>query len=600
MRAALILLALAAASSAFSIDSYFTQAAVQKDGSLDVYENINFTLEKEYSEGFRSIRREDYASLDNLDVHYVKVNGQDVPSMKQQNGDKAEIVWEKTYAGQNNVELSYTLKDRAQLYNDFARVCFEHYGAGWSVPAGVFESRMSLPEAARGKDMHFEAYSAKNGTAFIDDLDVVIRMTDVPPGNYVGGCYLYDKGALSTGHVVHASALQILQHERESYGSEKIIAPEGRGSMALYCLPLGLLSAIAAAVVFFTKRSLPKKPENILPPDDEEPAIVSALVRNEVKQPEMLAAAILSLINRGAIDIVELEKKGETSAGAKRERTILMLRRRPGGLKRYETAILDMLFPGETKEADLDSLAASYDAMKTKEEAEKSPVAQNMDIFANEIDGILKARGMTELKDLKTGKNAGLIGIGMMGLFFSCALVLTAVPFLMYSLAAGDYFGAGGSIVAMLLFFPSAAYLVYYYNVRPTIPKGFEDEYAEWDAFARAAKASRLKEYPPSSAVIWGEILVYATALGLADKVKRHMSELDSLTAGRLAEMDTIRDSSVRFYSSAWAIRNLRRYGNRHGPEARHGGFSSRSSGGWSHGGGGGFGSHSSGGGGFR
>ncbi|MEW6035794.1 MAG: DUF2207 domain-containing protein [Candidatus Micrarchaeota archaeon] len=600
MRAAFILLALAAVSFAFSIDSYFTHAAVQQDGSLDVYENINFTLEKEYGEGFRSIRSEDYGSLGNLDVRYVRVNGQDVPFTKQQNGDKAEIVWKRTYEGQNNVELSYTLRGRAQIYNDFAKVCFEHYGAGWSVQAGSFESRMSLPEAARGKDMHFEVYSAKNGTAYIDDLDVVIEMKDVPPGNYVGGCYLYDKGALSTQNVVNASALQILKDEREAYGSETIIAPEDRSSVALCCLPLGVLSAVAAAAVFFTKSSVPKKPENIIPPDSEEPAAVSALVRNEVKQPEMLAAAILSLINSGAIDIVELEKRGETSAEARRERTVLILKRRPEGLKRYETAILDMLFPAGTSEVDLDALAASYDAMKTREEADKTPVAQNMDIFANEIDGILRTKGMTELKDLRTGKNAGLVGIGMMGLFFSCALVLTAAPFIMYGLAAGDYLEAGGAILAMLLFFPSAAYLVYHYNVRPTIPKGLEEEYASWDAFARAAKASRLREYPPSSALIWGGILVYATALGLADKVKRHMSELDVLTAGRLAGMEAIRDSSVRFYSSAWALRNLRRYGTRHGPGSRHGGFSSRSSGGWSHGGGGGFSSRSSGGGGFR
>ena len=127
------------------------------------------------------------------------------------------------------------------------------------------------------------------------------------------------------------------------------------------------------------------------------------------------------------------------------------------------------------------------------------------------------------------------------------------------------------------------------------------DEYSKWDAFARAIKSSRLKEYPPSSAVIWGEILVYATALEMAEKVKKNFSELDAVTSKRLESLDVVRRSSYRYYDSAIGLYYLKTYGNRSGPVIRsHGGFSSSSSGGWSSGGGGGFSGGSSGGGGFR
>lgn len=111
---------------------------------------------------------------------------------------------------------------------------------------------------------------------------------------------------------------------------------------------------------------------------------------------------------------------------------------------------------------------------------------------------------------------------------------------------------------------------------------------------------------PPSSAVIWGEVLIYATALGIADKVEKHLSELDAFIVKRVKNLEKVRMSSYIFYSSAISLTNLAKHGNRSGPISKggggrsHGGFSSRSSGGWSSGGGGGFSSRSSGCGGFR
>jgi uncharacterized membrane protein len=601
---ALFLLVLAASAFPFSIDSYYTHATVQADGSIEVSENINFTLEQEYNEGFRTIRKEDFGTLDNIIVRSVKVNGGSVQYAKQLNGEgQAEIVWKKTYAGQNNVEIAYTLKDRAQLYNDFAKVCFEHYGAGWSVPASKFKSVMSLPEASRGKDMHFEVYSSKKGDARIDDLSVVIEMNDVPPGNYVGGCYLYDRGALHTLNLVNASALAILQDERKAYGSQTIVGPDGdaseQGSSACCCLPLGIFTAIAALYFLIKDMGLPRKPESILPPDNEEPAVVTAIVRNKLDDSDILASTILDLINRNCLDIVELEKKGETSAEVKREHTILFLKRRPDAPKPYETAVLDMLFPEGKKEVDLDQMAADYDAIKDKASAEKSPVARNIEIYTSEIEKILKAKGVWDIRNAADGRNGIAALLGFIGMLALCGTLFVNVQFVMTYLAAGNYLEVAGTALGTLLFFPALGYLMLHYR-KPSVPDNLRDEFGKWDAFARAVKSSRLKEYPPSSAVIWGEILVYATALGMADKVKRHMSELDAITAKRLENLEVVGVASRNYFTSAWALHNLKRYGDRSGPASSHGGFSSHSSGGWSSGGGGGFSSGSSGGGGFR
>ncbi len=591
---------LAGAAFSFSIDSYYSHATVLPNGDLEVQESINFTLEQAYNEGYRSIRKEDFGTLDNLVVQSVTVNGADVPYITQLNGDKAEIVWQKTYEGANDVELDYILKDRAQLYDDFAKICFEHYGANWAVPAAVFQSRMTLPEAARGKDMHYEVYSAKKGGVNVDDLSIVISINDVPPGNYVGGCYLYDKAALSTTNRVNGSALQILKDERKAYGSQETLAPEQPGSTTICCLPLAIFLGILAAYRFSQDRKIPKYPEDILPPDKEEPAVVAALVRNQVSEKNLLAACIIDLINRGILDIVELEKKGMgASATIERERTILMLRRRPSGLKPYEDAVIDMIFSGGGTQVDLDKMAEDFDKIKTRDEAEKTAIAKNVKIFTDEVTRILKENGVSDLRNKAQNKIGGVIGLGIFAAFIACATVGVVPGWFISYVASGNWFEAVGTLVSVAILLPAIAYLTIRY-FRPSVPEKMRDEYAKWDAFARAVASSRLKEYPPSFASIWGGVLVYATALDMADKVKKHFSELGVLAKGRLASLDRVTASSYVFYTSAWGVYNLKTYGSRYGAPSSHGGFSSASSGGWSSGGGGGFSGGSSGGGGFR
>ncbi|MEM4272404.1 MAG: DUF2207 domain-containing protein, partial [Candidatus Bilamarchaeaceae archaeon] len=186
----------------------------------------------------------------------------------------------------------------------------------------------------------------------------------------------------------------------------------------------------------------------------------------------------------------------------------------------------------------------------------------------------------------------------LFGLCFFASFAVGGFDFLGFLWETGDYLYLVAIIIGTFLAIGAAPAIIYFL-LQPEVPRGFESEYAQWDAFARAVKASSLKGEPPSSALIWGEILVYANALGLADKVKKHLSELNSLLAGRIERMDHVRRRTRRFYYSAIGVRNLSKYGRRSGPVSR-GGFSGRSSGGWSSHGGGGFSGGHSGGGGFR
>ncbi len=586
---------------AFSIDNYESDATVQPNGDLLVNERIFFTLEKQYNEGYRSIRPEDFGSLSNIVVHSIRLNGQDVDHHTQIYDGKGEIVWTETVAGENIVELSYTLKNRVELWDDYAKVCFEHYGANWAVPAAKFASTMALPEASRGKDMHFEVYSEKKGEAYIDDLTIVIEMNDVPSGNYIGGCYLFAKDSVTTTNTVEGSALEVLADEREAYGSESIVSPMDAFPCAPCCLPVFLILLAIAGYLAHKRPKIEELRETMIPPYKEFPIVVSTLMRGTYAEKEILAATILELINKGIIDIMELEKKGYTGQKIKRERTILFLKTTSKKLAPHEKTVIDLLFDeGKKKEVDLDALAKEFKHIQKKSEAKKTIIPKKMDEFVKQIKEILKKQKLYKHSESRKKNTQIITTVAMFlllfGAFLGVPLIFGAIDLIPYLFAIGDYLYAAYIIISGIGALLAIAAIYYFYTL-PKIPKDWEKKYAQWNTFFNAVKSSSLKEEPPSAALIWGEVLVYATALGIADKVNQHLSELDTLLATRIRKLESVRTSTYVLYASAWGVRNLSKYGQKSGP--RSSGFSGGSSGGWSSGGGG-FSGGSSGGGGFR
>ena len=249
---------------------------------------------------------------------------------------------------------------------------------------------------------------------------------------------------------------------------------------------------------------------------------------------------------------------------------------------------------------DLDAFAKDLKKISKKTDAKKTNVPEKMDEFTKQNKEILKQKKLYKTSEERKKKVQIVSTVAMfaflIGVFFGIPFVFGAFDLLGYLFSIGDYLYAGVLIISMIgtILAVVAIYLIY---LQPTIPKGWEKKYSQWHAFTNAVNSSSLKEEPPSAALIWGKILVYATALGIADKVDQHLSELDTILATRVKKLEKVRDSSLVLYSSAWGVRNLSKYGQKSGPKS--GGFSGGSSGGWSSGGGG-FSGGSSGGGGFR
>lgn len=591
MKLYLIFLVLISFAFSFSILNYENNVDIQTNGDIIIKEKINFDMDKPYSEGFRSIRKDEFDSIDDIILDNVTLNNEIISSSLYKVENGAEIVWKKVVVGQNLIEINYRIKNRVEKFDDFARLCYEHYGSKWPVSADKFVSKTTPPINASGETVHFQVYSEKNGSATIENRTIVIQIDSVPSGNYVGGCYLFDKTSVQTNRIMNGSAYEILKNERKTYGSVEVLKPEFP-PYEFCCIPIFIIIAIIAYLE--SKNKLPKRgTENILPPSKDEPAIVAALVRNELPQKDLMAATILQLINQKVLEIIELENKGETSATLKKERTILILKKETE-LKSHQKALIDMIF-SDKKEVDLDALADRFSKIKDTAEAKK--IDEQIRKFNSEQEKIaINYNELIKSRNTRLGVIGGLGSVLLFGLCIASVAFFDIFDYIDYLNSIGNFITPITIWISLIASIPLLIYTAYHYS-KQKIPEKYSIEFEKWSGFENAIRSSRLKEYPPSSIEIWGEILVYATALGLADKVKTHLSELGKFSAedlSKINKLDTVRFASYAFYSSTTRVHNVAN------PAPRSSGsYSSHSSGGWS-GGGGGFSGGSSGGGGFR
>ncbi len=243
------------------------------------------------------------------------------------------------------------------------------------------------------------------------------------------------------------------------------------------------------------------KESSIIPPEKENPLVVGALIRGRLSLTEMLYIVLLDLIRKRKIDIIE-------SKGA----VVLFLRNRRA-LASYEKTLIELLF-GKNRKADLSKFAE-------KIAQSKSPAYNKLKQFEKEVESYIYKRGLGELWDYgRLGKNMqavivlAAIFVVILSLCFLMQVAQSNPPFFLFALAI---------LIGILAFLINASRKLSSYA---TPPPSYEEKYKRWKAFEKAVRESRIRTYPPSAVALWEEILVYASALGLAEEVEERLSAL--------------------------------------------------------------------------
>jgi hypothetical protein len=340
----------------FQVNSYDAKAILMQDGSLSIHETIKYETDVHPDEMFYSIPDEYYSDLSDIQVNSIFVNGEETNYTIYDYEELVGIVWPGVPRGENTVEINYSLKNRAVEYDDYILACWSHFASGRAGDSThMFDFLFALYYTE--EDMvEYKINDSKEGTINVYDKGVKGEYTFLKFPDHVSGCYIFEKGGVNASRHESGSALDAL--EEADMSRNRTFTPFHRDKLELFCLPILLISFISAYIMYKREKKRPHLAENILPPGSEEPAVVAALVKNDFRFDDLVAATILDLISKGIIGIVELEKD-PANVDPDKEHTILFLKKKNAKVKDHERTLLDFIF-SEGDKVDLDKRLEDY------------------------------------------------------------------------------------------------------------------------------------------------------------------------------------------------------------------------------------------------
>jgi len=509
---------------------------VNENGNLKVKEKLHYSFSGTYNGVYRKIPLKRGERIVNLNVttkgaysSYEMTNYQDEAALKiylYSNPAKTVPITDKEV----DVFIEYDFINVIKIYRDVGELQFKVWGEEWDVDVGELTTNIHLKSKNDVKYWLNPPFYVSNDRWDGSVLKVVTNT--IPTGNYFEVRLAIPKDQFKNpAYAVKEdiNGLPIMEKIQKDYQNQTNFY-----NILYYILSiLMVISIIIPVLVYFKYGREPKSTyqgiyQRELPSDDP-PAVVNALsgqgFSKKIGNPNMdgFQATIMDLINRGYLGVSSQEKGHKKSVLLRiKENKIEKSPKLPS----FEMNVIRFLR----------TMAKNHviDMNQMKKELEDQENAKNFKEFYDLWEYELQTKFLEEKTSqffIETGnKYIKIYGVGALivaGIVFYLSFLSpppNIVPASVYSIAASVILGIAG-IISLVL--PE--------KVGGRWTQEGIDYDAKWQAFKKyIMDFSQIKEYPPESVVVWNNYLVYATALGVADKVKKTMKM--SLTDSQLNE----------------------------------------------------------------
>ncbi len=482
--------------------------------SSDIYVEEIISIDS-FSNYYRSDFREfeGNAIVEDINVYDTTENVPVQFELAQKDGKIKGVKWTFLTNGKSNrIVLSYRLKNAIALYSDVAD--FEwNYKISRKTGPGI-RALSNMPEVIasyiEGARTDFKFYLPSAG---IHAWSYPLKQRDIKIGNntvdYGGQTGRFSSSVslargidfriafpsgIMAGNKIDAEGLSKIENEEKIIGITrplvKFAAP------VLIAILLFLLVYFAVGREYKTEGYEAVYERDI--PYDYSPAIVSALVNQDTKEPkqEDFIAVILNLSTKGYLKFQR----------EKNDYEITFINKDISALARHEQHAIEILKEYSTNGK------LSFNFLKGLIEKDQTAFR----IMFREWQGNVKKEAV--------GMN-----------FFSAAPAIRLLfyifcfGFLIYGMGLGP-FSLMIRDTVLFLGILCAIILVFAMNIifRQALPKRTRNgslHYARWMNFKKFLEDfSELKRHPPESIVVWERYLAYALSLGVADTVKKTMS----------------------------------------------------------------------------
>ncbi len=508
---------------------------VNENGNLKVKEKLHYSFSGTYNGVHRKIPFKNGEKIENLNVTTKGAySSYEIMNYTNEKGVKIYLYSNEAKTipirdAEVDVFIEYDFINVIKIYQDVAELHFKVWGEEWEVKVGELTTNIHLKSKKDVKYWLNPPFYVSNDKW--DGSVLKIITNTIHPGNYFEVRLAIPKDQFNNPtYAVKEDIDGLPQMEKIQNDYQNQI---NFYNILYYILSILMVISIIIPVLAYYKHGREPKStyqgiyERELPSDDP-PAVVNALsggFSKTIGEPDMdgFQATIMDLINRGYLGVASQEKGNKKSVLLRINENKI---EKSTELQSFEIYVIEFLR----------TMAENHviDMNQMKKELKDRKKAMDFKEFYDNWESELKTKLVDE-KTLQffidTGdkiiKKYGVGALIVAGIvLYLCYLSPppNMVPASTYAIYASVILGIAGIIS---LFLPQ--------KIGGRWTQEGIDYDKKWQSFKNyITDFSQIKEYPPESVVVWNHYLVYATALGVADKVKETMKM--SLTDSQLNE----------------------------------------------------------------
>ena len=437
--------------------------------------------------------------------------------------------------GVQQVTVSYTLQGAVMAWADTAELYWQFVGPDWEENSQDVMLIISFPNgsqdaerAVRGKNFRAWGHGPLDGTVEPDATVPEVRYSVpvVSSGTYAEARVAFPLAwvpeLVASGTGSSEERLSTIVSEEEAWAREANERRERQRSermvQSIVMVAVSGVFALVLAVVKATHRSpVPHFGETYLDelPSHDHPAVIAAFDQGGTVNERAFASTLIKLTAEGAVGIDGPGSQPPAAEGGPIAEGEPEYGDRPPS-RAYGLRLLD---PARREEASIDGAAlrlffrsnrpaVSFDSMSDYAGDNPERYRELVDDFTGEVDAALSERGLIA----STGKTGSVVSLVAGGAILVGVLVVGVVGELWIPMVISVALTLIGMVLGCTL--------------KRLTPEGAELR-ARCDAFVRWLKEYEARDCAaPSDPAQWGDILVYAVALGLDSELVRDLARL--------------------------------------------------------------------------
>ncbi|AFV22277.1 hypothetical protein Mpsy_0064 [Methanolobus psychrophilus R15] len=506
----------------YTLDHATANITVDADGITHVEESITYSFDGIYYEVFRTVYPPPGGSVENItgyciggqcDFRVVPVSGgyELVGSLPQPTPEQITFV------------VSYDYYRGVKVYNDVSELHYQLWGDEWEKSLNGFTVTVTLPAGSQEDNILYWIYPDHyTRSSYLEGNTIVAESDEIPSGSW------YEIRAVFPRLQSPNPTFVSIQNQD---GLEEILAVERaydrKAAMSVYLFYMAALYVLLVLLFpFYIYHKYGREPdidyyglyERELPTDSK-PAVVNAIMRGKIGIPtiEGFTATVMDLVDREYLRLKDTTSTKKHLGLISREKEDVLIEINMSADKKkllnYEKDVFDLLSSyaseGKVLWSDL------------KKELGKGTAFYH---FLNRWnDKVTNHAKVDKLFESKGNKYMAVFSIAVIIIaFLSIWFVAFLFPtnefpvmknFIILVMAAGVI-----AIVMLIIVGVSER------TMGQWTPEG-RLFHKRWDNFRKyLTDFSALKEHPPESIKIWDHYMVYAVALGVAEKALDNMS----------------------------------------------------------------------------